>query len=112
MLTPQEAAGGPVERLVEIPLDARVDRLQRRVAALERQLEARIDEVEGLRQRVDEQAQLAQEARQDAARARAEADVLRPKAVEYEALMGTLTMRVLRRPREMYAWARRRLSRP
>ena len=105
------ASGGSTDRL-EIPPDARVERLQRRAAALERQLEARIAQVDELRDRLAEQERLAAAAKDDAARARAEAEALRPEAAEYEALMQTFTMRALSRPRSWYASARSRLARP
>ena len=108
MLAPD---GGPSDPL-EIPADAQLERLQRRVAALERQLEARIAQVDDLRRQLDERAAPAGAAREDAARVRAEADVLRHKAEQYDALMRTFTMRALGGPRAWYASARRRLARP
>lgn len=81
-----------------MPLDAMVERLQRRTAALERQLEARIGEISNLQARLAEQEPLTQAA----------ADALVHRANEYDALMQTLTMRVLRRPRAWYTTARRR----
>ena len=97
---------------LEIPPDAQVERLQRRVAALERQLEARIGQVDELRRRLEELDRLMARAGEDATGAQAEGDVLRRKAAEYDALMQTFTMRALSRPRELYASARRRLARP
>ena len=105
------ADGGPSDSL-EITPDAQLERLQRRVAALERQLDARIAQVDELRHRSEEQERSAVAARDDAARARAEADLLRHKAEEHDALMHTFTMRALSRPRALYASARRRLARP
>ena len=102
MLPPQ---GG-----LEVSSEALAERLQRRVTALERQLEARIAQVDDLRARLAQQERLTAEARGDASRSRAEADVLRPKAAEYEALMRTFTMRALDRPRVLYAAARRRVT--
>lgn len=81
-----------------MPLEALVKRLQRRTAALERQLEARIGEISKLQARLVEPEPLTQAA----------ADALVHRANEYDALMQTLTMRVLRRPRAWYATARRR----
>ena len=101
MLAPDGGSSDPLE----IPTDAQVERLQRRVAALERQLEARIAQVDELRNRLASPEQLVAEER-------AEADVLRRKAAEYDALMQTFTMRALSRPREWYAAARRRLAHP
>ena len=96
MLSP---GGGSTDRL-EIPPDARLERLQRRVAALERQLDARIAQVEELRHRLDDQERLM-----------GQVDVLQSKAGQYDALMRTFTMRALSRPRAWYAAARRRLRR-
>jgi predicted RNase H-like nuclease (RuvC/YqgF family) len=90
---------------LEIPLEAQVERLQRRVSALERQLEARIAQVDELRDRLASPQELVAEDRGDD-------EILRRKAAEYDALMQTFTMRALSRPREWYASARRRLARP
>lgn len=109
MLSPQGEAAAHGESFdpLEVPPDALVERLQRRIAALERQLEARIAQVADLQARLDGHAGHADHA--DAAWA--EEEVLRSKAAEYDALMATLTMRILRRPRAWYGRARRRLSR-
>ena len=106
MLSPQGEAAAHDESFdpLEVPPDALVERLQRRIAALERQLEARIAQVADLQARLDGHA-----GHVDAAWA--EEEVLRSKAAEYDALMATLTMRILRRPRAWYGQARRRLSR-
>jgi predicted RNase H-like nuclease (RuvC/YqgF family) len=96
--------GGSPDAL-EIPLDAQVERLQRRVSALERQLEARIAQVEELRNRLAGPEELVAEEQADD-------EILRRKAAEYDALMQTFTMRALSRPRAWYAAARRRLARP
>ncbi len=81
--------------------DAYVERLQRRNVALQRQLEARISQVGGLQARLDE--------RERAGPAgAAEVELLRARAAEYEALMATMTMRALRRPRAWYTGALRR----
>lgn len=103
MLSPPGEAssyGEPLEP-ADVPLDAVVERLRRRIAGLERHYEARTGEVDALRARLAEQ-----EAR--AAAATAELAALR---AEHEALMHTLTMRLLRRPREWYGDLRRRLGR-
>ena len=101
MLSP---TGGSTDRL-EIPADAQLERLQRRVAAMQRQLDARIAQVDELRSRLADNDRLVAEATR-------EAEILRSKAAQYDALMQTLTMRVLRRPRDWYITARRRLARP
>ena len=101
-----EAAGrGPsFQPLDEVPVDALVARLQRRVAGLERQLEARIAEIGRLHERLSDQERQTRAARDDAKRAQVKAD-------ELDALLGTFTMRALRRPREWYGAVRRRLGR-
>ena len=111
MLSPQgEAAteGGQPDRL-DVPVEALVERLRRRVAALERQLDTRIEEVAELRQQLDDAHALLGESRQGEARAWREVE---RRAAEHDALMNTFTMRALRRPREWYGAARRRLARP
>ena len=105
MLSP---SGGPTDRL-EISPEAEVKRLRRRVAALERQLQARIAQVDDLRDRLTRQERRLAAADGEASRTPQDAD---PRIAEYEALMNTLTMRALRRPRDWYAAARRRLVRP
>ena len=112
MLPPQTDAaanGGSSDRL-DVPPDARVERLQRRVAALERQLEARIAQIADLQLHLAEQQRRAERAERDGPVPIAEAE-LRHKAAEYDALMATLTMRILRRPRAWYTQVRRRLAR-
>ena len=91
-----------------MPTDALVERLQRRIAALERQLEARIAQVADLQVQLAEQQRQAMRVSRDGAMSEEE---LSRKAAEYDALMATLTMRALRRPRAWYAQARRRLLR-
>ncbi len=115
MLSPkgEDALDAGTPDRLEIPLDARVARLERRAAALERQLEARIAEVDALKDRLAEQDGLtAGVMDDDPVRAWQNAEIVRQKAAEYDALMSTLTMRMLRRPRAWYARARRRLRRP
>ena len=97
---------------LEIPPDAYVERLQRRITALERQLDARIAQVEELKVRLGEHDGLAPADTDEPVRAWEEAEILRHKAAEYDALMNTFTMRALSRPRAWYASARRRLARP
>jgi hypothetical protein len=82
-------SSGHVERQ-SLPLDvspeARIQWLESRTAALERQLEYRIQQAM---------------ARDDLSR------LLIAKAKQYDELMQTRTMRILRRPRAAYAWLRR-----
>jgi chromosome segregation ATPase len=92
-----------------VPVDALVERLRRRVAALERQLGVRIEEVASLRAQLAEAHRLLGDSREAEARAWREVEQWK---TEHEALMNTLTMRALRRPREWYGAARRRLARP
>jgi len=93
--------GGPPEA-AKITPGASIERLQRRNAALQRQLEARIAQVGDLRALLEE--------RERAGTCGAvEVEALRARAAEYDALMATMTMRVLRRPRAWYAEVRRRL---
>lgn len=94
---------------MDIPDEARIERLQRRAAALERQLDTRIAQVEALQKRLAEQAAVLDTAHADAAAAHEETERWR---TEYEALMNTRTMRALRLPRAWYAAVRRRLARP
>jgi hypothetical protein len=107
-----EGAGGEVHAAdqFEVTEAARADRLARRVKALERQLEARIEQVEDL------QHQLAHREALHAALVESHSDTagfseVERKAAEYDALMRTFTMRVLRRPREWYSAVRRWLVR-
>ena len=120
MLVPQgevEGRGEASDRLDPAP-EAQLDRLRRRVSALERQLEARIAQVDALNDRLAAQAERpaapageeVAAARDEAARARHQADLLAAKAAEYDALMGTFTMRALRLPRAWYGAVRRRLA--
>ncbi len=79
-----------------------VERLRRRSAALERQLDSRIGEVAALKERLAERDRQGDVVLGDI-------EVMRAKAAEYDALMATLTMRALRRPREWYSEALRRI---
>lgn len=99
---------GGVDGPLDVSVDALVERLRRRVAALERQLDARIGQAATLQAELAEVHRLLAEARDGEARAWREVE--RRKA-EHEALMHTFTMRALRRPREWYGAARRRLDR-
>ena len=109
MLSPQGGtAHGGVDEPLDVPPEALLERLRRRVAALERQVEARIEQASIIQAQLTEAHRLLEEAR--AGEARAWREVERLKA-EHEALMNTLTMRLLRRPREWYGAARRRLAR-
>jgi len=85
-----------------IPSGALLERLQRRNAALQRQLEARIAQVGDLRARLEKRERAG-------ACGAVEVEALRARAAEYDALMATMTMRVLRRPRGWYAEVRRRV---
>jgi len=87
---------------VDVPADARAARLARRVDSLTRQLEARIAEIDDLER------QLAHLRNARPGGATAEVDAR--KAAEYDKLMATITMRLLRRPRQAYATARRHLA--
>ncbi len=111
MLSPQgeAATDGGQSQPLDVPVEALVERLRRRVAALERQLDARIENVTALRQQLDEAHELLGASREGEARAWREVE---RRAAEHDALMNTLTMRILRRPREWYGAARRRLVRP
>lgn len=81
-------------RELDMADDARVAHLERRVAALTRQLEIRIGEVAAAR---DERDQL-----------RRQLDAAMAKADDYERLMATATMRLLRVPRDFYGRLRDR----
>jgi chromosome segregation ATPase len=113
MLSPQgeAAANGGLSDPVEAPPDAMIERLKRRTAALERQLQARIDQVEDLQRRLAHHEKVAAAATEEAANLRREVEALRPRAAELEALMNTVTMRALGRPRAWYGEARRLLER-
>lgn len=89
--------------------DALVERLRRRGAALQRQLDAGVSEIVDLKARLGERVPASSPPRDEAAAAR-ELDILRFKAAEYDALMQTLTMRALQRPRQWYALARTGLA--
>lgn len=93
---------GEADRL-DVPAEALAARYARRVEGLTRQLEARIDKIDDLERQL---AHLRLESLRDA-----EAEVNARKAAEYDALMNTLTMRLLRRPREAYGAVRRWLLR-
>ena len=105
---PSALGGGVTDEPFDIPVDALVDRLRRRTAAVERQLDARIEEVGTLRARIADHDNVLAAAREGEARAWREVERL---TAEHEALMSTLTMRILRRPRDWYGAARRRLGR-
>jgi hypothetical protein len=92
---------------LHLTAESREDRLARRVAALERQVEARIAQVEDYQRRLAH----AENAWAAAERAAEDAAEVRWKAEEYDALMGTLTMKALRVPRAWYGRARRMASR-
>lgn len=85
---------------LDISDDARLARQTRRVAALERQVEARIEQVADLRRQLAHAERLVRAAKDEAT-----ASALR--AVQYDALMATFTMRALRLPRAAYAAARK-----
>jgi predicted RNase H-like nuclease (RuvC/YqgF family) len=106
----EDAANGGSSDRLDVPADARVERLQRRIAALERQLEARIAQIADLQEHLAEQQRRIRLAEGDGPVPVTEVE-LRHKAAEYDALMATLTMRILRRPRAWYTEARRRLIR-
>jgi len=92
------AAPGDADHL-DVPAEALAARLARRVEGLTRQLEARIARIDDLERQLGH-------LRLDNTRETTPEDNAR-KAAEYDALMNTLTMRMLRRPREAYAVARR-----
>lgn len=92
---------------LQVTAEAREERLARRVAALERQVEARIAQVEDYQRRlahVENALAVAEPL------ARQVSEVLW-KAAEYDALMGTRTMKMLRLPRSWYSRARREAAR-
>lgn len=105
MLPPHGDAAGltGLPEVLAISTDASAERLERRNAALQRQLEVRIAQVADLQARLDELGRVGNAGA-------AEAELLRAKADEYNALMATLTMRALRRPRGWYTAARRCFS--
>jgi hypothetical protein len=90
---PSPSRSAQARSRLDVSPESRTQWLERRVAALERQLEYRI--------------QVAADAT-DAAAARAaqagDAAEAFAKAREFDALMQTRTMRLLRRPRAVYAW--------
>lgn len=92
---------------LHVTSEALQDRQARRIAALERQVESRIAQVEDYQRRLAH----AENAARAAERAANEAREAIPKAAEYDALMGTRTMKVLRLPRSWYALARKAASR-
>src|SRR5215211_315238 len=73
-------------RGLEISPEARIQWLEGRAGALERQIECRVRQVQALEQRLG---------------------ILMGQAQRYDELMQTWTMRILRRPRAVYAWLRR-----
>jgi chromosome segregation ATPase len=95
---------------LRVTAEARGERLARRVAALERQVEARIAQVEDYQRRLahaENAARTAEDALRTAERRVEEASQALGKAKEYDALMGTITMKALRLPRSWYGRARR-----
>ena len=120
MLVPQGEVEGRDEASgrLDPAHEDQLDRVRRRASALERQLEARIAQADALDDPHADQAQRpaapageeVAAARDEAARARHQADLLAAKAAEYDALMGTFTMRALRLPRAWYGAVRRRLA--
>jgi len=88
---------------LDVPADALAARLARRVEGLTRQLEARIGETEDLKRQLNH-------LRGGTATPEQVAEENAHKAAEYDALMNTLTMRLLRRPRHVYATVRNHLS--
>ncbi|HEV2761261.1 MAG TPA: hypothetical protein VGV86_17000 [Acidimicrobiales bacterium] len=95
---------------LQVTAEARHERLARRVAALERQVEARIAQVEDYQRRLahaENAARAAEEALRTAERRAEEASQVLGKSSEYDALMGTITMKALRLPRSWYGRARR-----
>ena len=95
-----QSAGDEASGELQVPAEARAERLARRVAALERQVEARIEQIEDLKRLLLHAENLVAAARQETAAAKL-------KGAEYDALMRTFTMRALRLPRGAYGMARR-----
>jgi len=96
-------AGDGASDDLQVTAEAVQDRMARRIAALERQVERRIAQVEDYQRRLAH----AENAAQEAERSLRDAPQLQWKAAEYDALMGTMTMKALRLPRSWYARARR-----
>ena len=95
---------------LRVPAEARQERLARRVAALERQIEARIAQVEDYQRRLahaENAARTAEDALRRAEGGAEEVSQMLEQAKEYDALMGTITMKALRLPRSWYGRARR-----
>ncbi|MDQ3643782.1 MAG: hypothetical protein M3450_20515 [Actinomycetota bacterium] len=95
---------------LRVTAEAREERLARRVAALERQVEARIAQVEDYQRRLahaENAARTAEDALRTAESGAEEASRMLEKAREYDALMGTITMKALRLPRSWYGRVRR-----
>ena len=95
---------------LRVTAEAREERLARRVAALERQVEARIAQVEDYQRRLahaENAARTAEDALRRAESGAEEVSQMLQKAREYDALMGTITMKALRLPRSWYGRARR-----
>jgi len=99
-------AGDGASGDLQVTAEAVQERLTRRIAALERQVEARIAQVEDYQRRLAHAENAAREAEHGIVGTR---QVLW-KAAEYDALMGTITMKALRLPRSWYAQARRAAS--
>jgi len=90
---------------LHLDAEGQAERMTRRVRALERQLEIRIDQVEDLKRQVAHYKRMSQDPRSGA-----EIEQLEHKAAEYDALMSTFALRVLRRPRSWYGMFRRRIT--
>ena len=84
--------------------EARIEWYETRTAALERQIDSRIGQVQELEQQLKG---LEQQLNGIAAIAGDDLGLLVAKANEYDELMQTRTLRILRRPRAAYAWLRR-----
>jgi len=99
---------------LQVTAEAVQERLARRIAALERQVEARIAQVEDYQRRLahaENALRSAENASREAERSIGDAHQVLWKAAEFDALMGTITMKALRLPRSWYAQARRAASR-
>jgi SAM-dependent methyltransferase len=98
----------------DISPEARIQWLEQRAAALERQVEYRIRQTEALEQRLGEvedrlrKVQALEPHLREAGVAGQDVGLLVRKARQYEELMQTKTMRILRRPRAAYGWLLRR----
>ena len=99
-------AGDGASGDLQVTAEAVQERLTRRIAALERQVEARIAQVEDYQRRLAH----AENAVREAEHGIVDTRQVQWKAAEYDALMGTITMKALRLPRSWYAQARRAAS--